>query len=305
MNLKKYGLDSIYKKIVFILFFFLNPQFSSSQPPKRYLEKITKGDSLFKEGKYQQAAKTYTEGFSTLNGKAYPEDRLNAAKSYALSSNLDSAFYHLKYLITINKYDSAKKVILNPIFTTIHNDERWNELICIAEQREEMLNDSLIQVLDSVLQKDQKIRIELNRILEKNIPVYEFQNKMKLVDSMNFLTFESIISKYGWPSIDIIGNKGSLALFLLLQHSTIKNQEKYLSLATEAFENGNLAPSQFALLVDRIEMSNGRKQIYGTQLQKDHNGFFHLYPVWDIENLNQRRLKMGLSTIEEYMRFFK
>lgn len=55
---------------------------------------------------------------------------------------------------------------------------------------------------------------------------------------------------------------------------------------------------------DRVNKNDGRPQIYGTQWVQDE-GKFLLYPVEDIEHLDERRSEMGLSTFEEYKRQFQ
>jgi hypothetical protein len=69
----------------------------------------------------------------------------------------------------------------------------------------------------------------------------------------------------------------------------------------EAVKEGNAKPELFALLVDRIEMLNGRPQIYGSQMQII-NGKRVLYQVIDIKNVNKRRAEVGLESLEEYLR---
>jgi hypothetical protein len=56
---------------------------------------------------------------------------------------------------------------------------------------------------------------------------------------------------------------------------------------------------------DRILMSEGKPQIYGTQVHKiESNGQFELVETIDPEYLNQRRLKVGFEPIEVYLSNF-
>jgi hypothetical protein len=54
---------------------------------------------------------------------------------------------------------------------------------------------------------------------------------------------------------------------------------------------------------DKIRISKGKKQKWGTQFMREDNGNIILLPVIDENNLDERRLSRGLSTIEEYLRY--
>ena len=56
-----------------------------------------------------------------------------------------------------------------------------------------------------------------------------------------------------------------------------------------------------AFLEDRILMSNGKKQIYGSQAKfNQETGKFHIHPIENVETVNEKRKKIGLEPIEEY-----
>lgn len=79
--------------------------------------------------------------------------------------------------------------------------------------------------------------------------------------------------------------------------------EKYLPIMQKAVAENKAIKQSLALLIDRVEMLNNRKQIYGSQIiEKD--GKFVLYNVIDSEKLNERRKEMGLENIEEYLKRF-
>ena len=57
------------------------------------------------------------------------------------------------------------------------------------------------------------------------------------------------------------------------------------------------------MLEDDILVKEGNEQIYGTEIVTGPDGQFALYAVQDPENLNSRRLAVGLPPIEVYIRF--
>ena len=92
---------------------------------------------------------------------------------------------------------------------------------------------------------------------------------MKQKYSENLEIVKEILDQHGWLGKDIVGHYGNRALFLSIQHSDLETQITYLPMMREAVKNGNAEPANLALLEDRVAVRQGRKQIYGTQLEYD------------------------------------
>ncbi|MBP6391892.1 MAG: hypothetical protein KA352_13460 [Flavobacteriales bacterium] len=118
-------------------------------------------------------------------------------------------------------------------------------------------------------------------------------------DSLNTLRVRAILDSAGWLGPEEVGASASSALFLVIQHADLATQETYLPEARLAVEEGKLAASSLALLEDRIEMRNGRPQIYGSQVRMA-NGKSTLWAIRDEETVNERRASVGLGPLEEY-----
>jgi hypothetical protein len=119
-------------------------------------------------------------------------------------------------------------------------------------------------------------------------------------DLINMIKVAGILSRYGWPGEEIIGWSGSSAIWAVIQHSNLENQEKYLPPMREAVKNGKARPAQLAFLEDRILVGNGKEQIYGTQAGTDSLGIYKLYPIKDEQNVNKRRFSAGLVPLQWY-----
>jgi len=124
------------------------------------------------------------------------------------------------------------------------------------------------------------------------------------IDLQNQSAVVAIIERCGWPTARQAGSKGMQAVFLVIQHSSREMREKYFPLIKESAVKGDLSQRAVAMMEDRMLMEKGKKQKYGTQLVKFGDGPFKLHPVEDPENLNARRLEMGMETIEEYLKHF-
>lgn len=124
------------------------------------------------------------------------------------------------------------------------------------------------------------------------------------IDSCNLVAVEALIAQYGWPTRSFVGPRGNNTVFLVIQHSDLPTQEKYLPLMEASVAQGESRPADLALLIDRVLMRQGKKQRYGSQVVPDDRGGQSFYPIEDEPNVNVRRASMGLQPIEEYAKFF-
>ncbi len=161
-------------------------------------------------------------------------------------------------------------------------------------------NDLLLQKeLEEIYEEDQTIRKQtMNGGLTDSL-----RNAMSFKDSINLIRVKKILDTKGWIGKNRIGDKASRALFLVIQHSDLKTQEYYLPMMREAVSNGYASASSLALLEDRIEISNGRKQIYGSQIKCDKQmNECSLLPLFDADNVDKRRAAVGLPPLAEYLK---
>ena len=71
-------------------------------------------------------------------------------------------------------------------------------------------------------------------------------------------------------------------------------QKKYLPMRKEAVLKGNANAGSLALLIVRIEIREGRKQIYGSQLGTNPNTKTeYVLPLIDPDNADKRRAEVG------------
>lgn len=114
-----------------------------------------------------------------------------------------------------------------------------------------------------------------------------------------------ILDRRGWPGPDEVGERGSTAIFLVIQHSDSATQVKYIPVMRIAVQQGKAQPQELALLEDRILTKQGKPQIYGSQVRNDpKTGKTSFFPILDEANVNKRRATAGLGPLEEYAKFF-
>ena len=163
--------------------------------------------------------------------------------------------------------------------------------------------DSLTKILEAVYARDQVPRIQIDSIEKKyGYTSNKVKEQWKLIaknDSVNIQTITSIIDNYGWLSAVQTSKTANAALFLVIQHADLGIQEKYIETLKQAVGNGNAKPSEYAFLLDRVNMRQGKFQIYGSQLMVSTNGKSYFFPIKDEPNVNKKRKSIGLPPLQE------
>lgn len=303
------------KQLFLIALVFLSTSLAHGQGVTvEYTQLVQKADSLYAAKEYAKSAVNYSAAFRSNGWKAYPNDRYNAACSWALSGVPDSAFVHLNKIATLSDYSNYDHITTDPDLVSLHKDERWNSLIEIVKQNKEKFeanyNWPLKAELEAIRVEDQKYRQEAVQLAEKHgWDSPEMKALWKIIgekDSINLIKITAILDKYGWVGPDIVGVEGNGTLFLVIQHSDQLTQEKYLPMMREAVQKGNAYPAQLALLEDRVALGQGKRQTYGSQIGRDtETNVYYVQPLEDPDNVDKRRAEMGLGPLAEYVNYWQ
>lgn len=107
----------------------------------------------------------------------------------------------------------------------------------------------------------------------------------------------------GWPGWKEVGTDASHAAWIIAQHADahVEQQKHFLLYLRRAVAARNASPEDLAYLEDRVRVAEDRPQLYGTQLRIT-NGRCRLYPVDDIEKVNDRRKRLNMPPVEQYVR---
>jgi hypothetical protein len=168
-------------------------------------------------------------------------------------------------------------------------------------------NDSLILVLDTVSRDDQVYREQIDPTIAKygqdSKELKLLYKVMQAKDSVNQLKVSAILDKYGWLGPAIIDDDGNATLFFVIQHADLSFQLKYLPMLREAVKKGNAKAKHLALLEDRVNLRQGKKQIYGSQVAWDMKTNKHyVLPLTDPDSVDKRRAEVGLPPLSEYLK---
>lgn len=174
---------------------------------------------------------------------------------------------------------------------------------------QEVYNEALAKELEAMLEKDSKHRHEVIALIDElgndDPKVRTKWDEINEIDSLHTIRVNEILDEHGWLGADVVGSKGNVALFLIIQHAKLDVQVRRLPMIRQAVKDGKARSENLALLEDRVATKTGKKQIYGSQLWNDkETGELYVLPMIAPEKVNERRASVGLGTIEEYIAYW-
>lgn len=307
-------LKAIYVKKIIIIFFFCNVSlFNSKTITAQVIDNTdssityefanSAADSLLQLGNVKEAINFYRQSL-TNNNKI---EQYNFSCALALDGQADTAFNYLFPLINYFTFT----VLIDPNFLHLHPDPRWIILedsiykIVQEESKYKFKKINLSKMLCRMYAKDQayfpEIELSEERIGYNSSVVIALWDLKRILNHQNLDDLKDIILKEGWPKISEVGELAANSAFLIVQHSDLKTQKKYLSTIKQLCEKGEAKWSNYALLYDRIQVQEQKKQLYGTQFYIDQNQNKFLYPLINQGNVNELRKQVGLDSISDFL----
>jgi hypothetical protein len=162
------------------------------------------------------------------------------------------------------------------------------------------LNNTLLQALRAMCEEDQEAR--LHWVHSHTSGTNEGTQQIDKIDLQHLPLLKDIIHQFGWPGFQLVGKEGADMMWLLIQHcdQDVPFQKLCLQLLEKAIANGDDTKEHFAYLLDRTLVNEGKKQMYGTQIQIVA-GRARPYPIQDSHDVDKRREEMRLSPLSEYL----
>ncbi len=161
------------------------------------------------------------------------------------------------------------------------------------------INAALRQELLDMAARDQAMRQTMSSKYRPGdrLDPAEAQQALAL-DRENTARLKAIIAELGWPGVSVVGDDGANAAWLLAQHADLDLafQKQCLALLGAAVAAGEAAGWSLAYLTDRVRLSEGRPQVYGTQLRLV-NGEFAAGALEDEAAVDERRASVGLEPL--------
>lgn len=229
----------------------------------------------------------------------------NLAICYSAKKQIDST---CSYLIKCINYspDYNKMILTDTDFDFLQKKTCWKEIVNHI--------DSIYLTLNPKITNKQ-FAIELYHIVLKDqqargLGMKSANNKLINTDKENLQKVEELIYKYGWPTFSMVGKTSANGAFLVIQHSNIMVQQKYLKQIVDAAQKGEASMESVALLIDRISVRLKGIQIFGTQVYQVKDsisgklGRYKYFPIKDEEIVDSLRKECGLIPIKKYYALF-
>jgi len=165
------------KKTTFLLAFLISATSLIAQKNhQKYAVLIRKADSLYQAQDYTNSALAFSDAFHATDAKITMNHRYNAACSYALANNADSAFFYLNYITTFMNYTNYGHIKSDPDLKSLYTDSRWNPLIEIVKANK----DKAFAGLDFITLNGYKVEVYTTGMKNNQInkPVIVFENGM-------------------------------------------------------------------------------------------------------------------------------
>lgn len=289
--------------------------FTHAQDMDSYNGHIEKAEQYYKNEQYQESAEEYQAAHDVLGGKSVPDDRYAAAKAFAMAGQEEKALFHLRYMAEHPKmkFKEVEELQEAEAFDSLKSSNDWKEVLELVQankaEYEKYLDKPLADKLAKIQELDQKYRIEAEKAAEEFGPtskeVMKYAGLMAEQDAKNLVVIEKILEERGWLGPKVIGIEGARTLFLVIQHADLETQIKYLPMMREAVARNEAEGSQLALLEDRINMRQGKRQVFGSQIGVDQKtGEYYVYPLMDPDKVDEYRASVGLPPLAEYVKIW-
>lgn len=138
-------------------------------------------------------------------------------------------------------------------------------------KKADILHPKIAKELVSRRAKDQKGRNKYIKLINKgktDTPKFKaFVEGLINIDEENTNRMREIVTEIGWPTYAKVGERASNAAWIIVQHADRQPdfQAYCLPLVKEGYEAGQVNPSNYAYLYDRVKKSRGERQLYATQ----------------------------------------
>ena len=257
-------------------------------------------------GRYEKAAHLYERIYAISDGDITP--LYSAAGGYAQAGLHNKAFQKLERVVEAG-WAHVNHMKQDPALASLHENERWGELVAEAEARYASFDLNLRQELLAMEEQDQQNRVGIPEIVAqygRHSPQGDSAFAvMAALDKPLQDRIKEVIRKRGWPGRSLVGDDGAHAAWLLVQHADTAYLREVLPLLLEAAEQGEARKAEAAYVHDRVLTNQGKPQIYGTQLQWSQGpGQGELYPIEDEANVDERRAEAKMPPLAEYLMMY-
>ena len=167
--------------------------------------------------------------------------------------------------------------------------------------------ESIKKDLEKRYQEDQKLQIWDSTKDQFKTYRDSMELSLKNVCIKNLEAAKSYFKDYGFPGIKENCAQTALHFWLIVQHGDhdVDFQNSVLIAMEKQLTTDNASTRNYAYLYDRVQKNKNKPQLYGTQIVYDEAGLPKVYNLENPNLVNDKRKKMGLESIELYLKLFQ
>lgn len=161
--------------------------------------------------------------------------------------------------------------------------------------------------IDLMIEHDQSVAKRHIEFMNQNVKsgspeMKNLMDEWKSVGDADKIQLRTLFKENGFLGYSEVGEQSSHHFLQMVQRfdDDATFQQEVLVEMKKNIDKINANPIEFAYLTDRVNLNQGKPQVYGTQLKINEKGTsYEPKTVIDPLNLNKRRAEVGLATIEE------
>ncbi len=177
---------------------------------------------------------------------------------------LDSILGNVYSSLTVREVDSILKIMLTW-------DQKYREISVMHRKKQiDMKFEEYIQILD----------------------------KMKRTDSINLKILYKIVENFGWPDYRKYSDSALISAKYILIHNNDVCIQHFKPFIEKVYQKCGIAPENYAVLIDRISLSMGKNQIYGTHCAFVNNSKVKFSSIENFNEVEKNRIKIGLESLQ-------
>lgn len=174
--------------------------------------------------------------------------------------------------------------------------------ICYIAQLQAQDTRYVKQIFELYYQKSKELRVRASTVLKKHgqqhPKVQALDKQILALDQAHLHQFKRALRQHGWLSPRKVGYRASNGFFMVLRYANLATIRQFLPAAKKAVQQKRLTAWNYATLVDRTLVLQGKPQHYGTQYYWDTQDQQYYYYQIALDSLNFRRLQMKMRPIE-------
>jgi hypothetical protein len=153
--------------------------------------------------------------------------------------------------------------------------------------------------------RDSELREQIERMFKADQAVrakdgFDIE-RMSQTDREHTAAVEGIFVKHGVPTYRMVGPQAAADFVDMVQHQSPEFRRRVLPKLKANVDAGQADPGSYAMVFDRSQTDEGKKQVYGENLTCDtEHPKLHIGPIEDGDNVDKRRAAIGLMRLELY-----